>query len=63
MQTARSICRRAERDVWRVVTEPVQEASPGFPNRLPDVLFEMARATNAAAGTEDPQWRGRAESP
>jgi hypothetical protein len=25
------------------------------------VLFEMARAANAASGTDDPQWRGRGD--
>ena len=63
MQNVRDVCRRAERGVWRVVTDPAPEGSPVFLNRLSDVLFEMARAANAAAGTEDPQWRGRAESP
>ena len=59
LQVARSVCRRAERSVWRVVTTPAPEGSPAFLNRLSDVLFEMARAVNAAAGTEDPQWCGR----
>ena len=33
-----------------------------FLNRLSDVLFEMARVANASTGTEDPVWRGRADS-
>ena len=61
LQVARSVCRRAERGVWRVVTDPAPEGSPVFLNRLSDVLFEMARAANAAAGTKDPQWRGRTD--
>jgi len=61
LQVARSVCRRAERGVWRVVPDPAPEGSPVFLNRLSDVLFEMARAANAAAGTEDPQWRGRTD--
>ena len=61
LQVARSVCRRAERGVWRVVPDPAPEGSPVFLNRLSDVLFEMARAANAASGTEDPQWRGRTD--
>ena len=45
----------------RVVTAPAPEGSPGFLNRLSDVLFEMARVANAYTGTEDPQWRERTD--
>ena len=62
LHVARSVCRRAERRVWRVVESPAPEGSPAFLNRLSDVLFEMARLANASTGTEDPQWRGRADS-
>ena len=61
LQVARSVCRRAERGVWRVVVQSPPDGSPVFLNRLSDVLFEMARAANAAEGTEDPQWRRRGD--
>ncbi|MBT5775656.1 MAG: ATP:cob(I)alamin adenosyltransferase, partial [Dehalococcoidia bacterium] len=28
-------------------------------NRLSDLLFAMARATNARANVDEPEWRGR----
>ena len=57
---ARTVCRRAER---RVVTLTKIEAVSGpllrYINRLSDLLFAMARAINARAGVDEPEWLGR----
>lgn len=57
---ARTVCRRAER---RVITlgRGVEVAGPivRYLNRLSDLLFAMARAVNARAGVEEPEWLGR----
>ena len=57
---ARTVCRRAER---RVVTLTKIEAVSGallrYINRLSDLLFAIARAVNARAGVDEPEWLGR----
>jgi cob(I)alamin adenosyltransferase len=57
---ARTVCRRAER---RVITlgRAAEVAGPiaRYLNRLSDLLFAMARAVNARAGIEEPEWLGR----
>ena len=57
---ARTVCRRAER---RVITlgRTAEVAGPivRYLNRLSDLLFAMARAVNARAGVEEPEWLGR----
>jgi cob(I)alamin adenosyltransferase len=54
---ARTVCRRAERDV---VTLCAQESVPAdvlvYLNRLSDWLFSLARAANAVSGVEDVKW-------
>jgi cob(I)alamin adenosyltransferase len=54
------VCRRAER---RVVTlaqvEAVSSVVLRLLNRLSDLLFVMARATNTRAGVEETPWVGR----
>ena len=62
LHVARSVCRRAERSVWRVITDPPPEGSPAFLNRLSDVLFEMARLANAETDFREQEWRGRPDS-
>ncbi|HEX4929785.1 MAG TPA: cob(I)yrinic acid a,c-diamide adenosyltransferase, partial [Gaiellaceae bacterium] len=55
LHVARTICRRAERDVL-VGSEEV-ELNPlvlAYLNRLSDLLFILARAANAAAGRDEP---------
>ena len=56
---ARTVCRRAER---RVVTlgRDAELAGPivRYLNRLSDLLFAMARAVNARAGVDEPEWLG-----
>jgi cob(I)alamin adenosyltransferase len=59
LHCARTVCRRAER---RVVTltrlEPAAPQEPllRYLNRLGDLLFVLARATNAAEGCADVPW-------
>jgi cob(I)alamin adenosyltransferase len=54
---ARTVCRRAERAVVALARQ--QKISPAivrYLNRLSDLLFVLARATNAQAGRPDVQW-------
>ncbi len=58
LHVARTICRRAEREVLLAAQE--LELNPlvlVYLNRLSDLLFILARAANAAAGAEEPLWR------
>ena len=58
LHVARTICRRAERDVLLGAQEV--ELNPlvlGYLNRLSDLLFILARAANAAAGGDEPLWK------
>jgi cob(I)alamin adenosyltransferase len=58
LHVARTICRRAERDVLLGAQEV--ELNPlvlRYLNRLSDLLFILARAANAAAGRDEPLWK------
>jgi cob(I)alamin adenosyltransferase len=58
LHVARTICRRAEREVLLGAQEV--ELNPlvlRYLNRLSDLLFILARAANAAAGHDEPLWR------
>jgi cob(I)alamin adenosyltransferase len=58
LHVARTICRRAERDVLLGAEEV--ELNPlvlRYLNRLSDLLFILARAANAAAGGDEPLWK------
>ena len=58
LHIARTICRRAERDVL-VGSEEI-ELNPlvlVYLNRLSDLLFILARSANAAAGVDEPLWK------
>lgn len=60
LQLARTICRRAERDVITLVaTEPVGEYVIQYLNRLSDALFVMARYENHEQGIDEPLWNSR----
>jgi cob(I)alamin adenosyltransferase len=58
LHVARTLCRRAERDVLQGAKEV--ELNPlvlRYLNRLSDLLFILARTANAAAGVEEPLWK------
>jgi cob(I)alamin adenosyltransferase len=58
LHVARTICRRAEREVLLGAQEV--ELNPlvlAYLNRLSDLLFILARAANAASGRDEPLWR------
>ena len=58
LHVARTICRRAEREV--LLGSQEVELNPlvlVYLNRLSDFLFILARAANAAGGGEEPLWR------
>ena len=58
LHLARTICRRAERDVLlgaqKVELNPLVLA---YLNRLSDLLFILARVANADAGRDEPLWK------
>ena len=55
---ARSVCRRAERNVHTLAkTEEVSESARQFLNRLSDLLFVAARYINFKAGESDVLWQ------
>jgi len=57
LHVARTVCRRAERAVVGLGRESeVRDVVLRFLNRLSDLLFVLARLTNARAGTEDVPW-------
>ncbi len=61
LHVARTICRRAEREVLRLAREEaIGEQVVKYLNRLSDALFVMSRYQNAVAGVEDPLWDSRA---
>lgn len=56
---ARSVCRRAERRVVPLLQDSDHPVSPdlvAYLNRLSDLLFVLARATNAAASCPETIW-------
>ena len=55
---ARTVCRRAERQLIRLNREEaVTETSLKYLNRLSDLLFVMCRFINKAAGRQDVLWQ------
>lgn len=60
---ARSLCRRAERDVVALAaTESVGPASRQYLNRLSDLLFVLARVLNRHQGMGDVLWQPKRNS-
>ncbi len=58
LHVARCICRRAEREVVALSqTSSVRPELVGYLNRVSDLLFVLARASNAAAGVADVPWQ------
>jgi len=61
LQLARTVCRRAEREILRLAeAEPVGAALLAYLNRLSDLLFVMARYDNKMSGVDEPLWDSRA---
>jgi cob(I)alamin adenosyltransferase len=62
LHVARTVCRRAERDVIALMEQEPEEGSyvVAYLNRLSDALFVMARYQNAKAGVAEPTWDSRA---
>ena len=68
LHVARTICRRAERAVTRLLDArpDLEEAVLPYVNRLSDLLFTLARAANRRAGSRERRWtpqRERQEPP
>jgi cob(I)alamin adenosyltransferase len=58
LHVARAACRRAERAALAAHGEHgINPLALIYLNRLSDLLFIMARAANAEAGTDEPLWR------
>lgn len=57
LHIARTVCRRAERDVVRLAAhEPIDPLIVRYLNRLSDLLFTAARVINHAAGAPENEW-------
>jgi cob(I)alamin adenosyltransferase len=60
LHVARTVCRRAERLVWKLAREvELPREIPVFLNRLSDLLFALAREANARHGIADVPWEDR----
>ena len=58
LHVARTVCRRAERAALVAAAEHgVGPLVTVYLNRLSDLLFILARASNAAGGVEEPLWK------
>ena len=55
LHLARAVCRRAERRIVAIGPD-VDPIVLTYVNRLSDLLFIMARAANARAGSPEPEW-------
>lgn len=58
LHAARTVCRRAERAVVRIVgeDETLLDVVVPYLNRLSDLLFTLARAANRRAGVPETEW-------
>ena len=55
---ARAVCRRAERELWRLnEVDPVESEMMSYVNRLSDLLFAMARECNFDEEVCDERWK------
>ena len=60
LHVARTVCRRAEREVVRLAAQPderVSDAARRYLNRLSDLLFVASRWANGKGGAGDVLWR------
>jgi cob(I)alamin adenosyltransferase len=57
LHQARTVCRRAERDILRLMRrEPIGDDVLGYVNRLSDLLFVLARWISHALGEREYLW-------
>ena len=56
LHVARTVCRRAERRVVSLGPDAVESVLLVYLNRLSDLLFVMARASNRRAGVPETEW-------
>lgn len=56
LHLARTVCRRAERNVLALGSDAVDPVVRIYLNRLSDLLFVMARAVNHRAGVPETKW-------
>jgi cob(I)alamin adenosyltransferase len=64
LHVARTICRRAERDVLLGSREvDLNPLVLRYLNRLSDLLFILARVANAVAGADEPLWKPGSSRP
>lgn len=63
LHLARTVCRRAERDVLSMDDIDPRDDIVMYLNRLSDLLFTLARHANLKAGVEDVPWAPRAAKP
>ncbi|OQX70261.1 MAG: ATP:cob(I)alamin adenosyltransferase [Sorangiineae bacterium NIC37A_2] len=62
LHLARAVCRRAEREFFRVASEAGLRSELGvYLNRLSDLLFVLARRANARAGAPEVTWSSRSD--
>jgi cob(I)alamin adenosyltransferase len=62
LHLARTVVRRAERRVC-AVDEPLALETRMFLNRLSDLLYVLARRSNATSATAEERWNPRADAP
>ena len=56
LHVARTVCRRAERSIVALGSDAVERELLVYINRLSDLLFVMARATNRRSGASELEW-------
>lgn len=56
LHLARTVCRRAERNMVAIGTKQVDEIAIIYINRLSDLLFVLARVVNHRAGIPETEW-------
>lgn len=58
LHLARTVCRRAERQLWRLnEQDKVEEDVMRYVNRLSDLFFAMAREVNCDEGVDNERWK------
>jgi cob(I)alamin adenosyltransferase len=59
LHVARTVCRRAEREVLAMTDAPARSEVVVYLNRLSDLLFALARRANVIASVPDVPWHPR----